>query len=301
MDHVAVGGEEEALLQRFARPFFDRPGLVALVALVSGCAPVGYVPMVASLASSQQQPAPAALPPPPEDRPYQPSVYPMPKEPVVEPFVPPPGQYGEICEAERKKHETERAALTARKAPFTEHEANEGYYRFNWGVCQHNDREADAKRARGMRDAATAEEDRRKRQRLATLPAQQGEKNRERGLTAEWAIPVLSSQVCRNAEYRAKALAEIKAVRKYSKVGGAIDLGALNDAQMEIRAADEGDVVLRKRIKAFGRAPMACASPDVHNLLACQGQRVLPMTEPSPDNECHEERIQLLLFTDVPG
>lgn len=79
----------------------------------------------------------------------------------------------------------------------------------------------------------------------------------------------LSGAICFNGSVRAAALREIAQQKKYSKVGGALDLGAIRDQQNFVREADEGDASIRRTMTRLHFKALSCSDVRVRPVVAC--------------------------------
>lgn len=247
------------------------PSLLSL-----GCAASGY-----SL-------TPAAPPPP---RPPQ-------SAPVADPratwprFDPPPGEATDRCSDRLSFWRQYRETLLATPALTEEaFEQNESRMRREWENCQ-----GSVERDAAQKEQWAALREREKKNAADREARKQHREAEERALEAadeaaagdpKWMVPLLSAQLCQSSDDRAEAMNEIRTQKKYSKVGGVLDLTAISAQQDRIRDADERSAALREDLHTLRAKPLPCSSADVVFVRHCAGW--LPANAPE---ECRNDRAR---------
>lgn len=77
-----------------------------------------------------------------------------------------------------------------------------------------------------------------------------------------------SAAICAYQDFRREVLAEIREVKRYAKVGGALNLREVYDLQEQLRSYDDSIANVRRELD--GRKPLSCKSPEVAKMIACQ-------------------------------
>ena len=82
---------------------------------------------------------------------------------------------------------------------------------------------------------------------------------------------IYGALICEQKDDRADALAEILKQKKYSRIGGAVDLTALKEQQDALRHADELISGLSAGAKKRGVTAFACTGAEVKAVRKCRG------------------------------
>jgi hypothetical protein len=164
-------------------------------------------------------------------------------------------------------------------------------------AAEQNARREEAQRAReqweadrAQRQAAEEKALFEQRQRLEQKAAESNQKEAERRQQAEEAAEreeqrkkdlaeaeedpevmraVWSLVICYWADVRADALREIAAEKKYSKIGGAVNLARLHGEQDRIRVADERTERAKSALGDFRAKPLSCKHKGFRDLMPC--------------------------------
>jgi hypothetical protein len=106
----------------------------------------------------------------------------------------------------------------------------------------------------------------------------------------EWTRGLFSARICLLEEMRTDALKEIATERKYSAIGGAVDLVKLHRLQQDVRAADDRLVMQRALLKDTKLPPLSCSKENVRSLVACI-RSLYPESREGEQERCDGEQL----------
>lgn len=109
----------------------------------------------------------------------------------------------------------------------------------------------------------------------------------------------LSARICRLQDVRAETIGEIAKQRKYSAIGGVVDLNVMHTLQRRLRAVDEFTEADRAEFKHRKARPFGCRSNEVKAINMCIGDSELAVCVAEPMPTLREIIVEH--DSDIPG